>query len=76
MTDDSGLKYLFRKPNLNARQDKWLAMLNEFDFKIKYMKGKENKVVDALSKRIQAKHLAIARSYVTNMDENTKNVGQ
>jgi len=28
-------------------------MISEFDFEIKYMKDKENRVVDALSRRIQ-----------------------
>jgi len=50
--DQSGLRYLFDQPNLNTRQARWLATLSEFDFEIKYIKGKENRVVDALSKRV------------------------
>ena len=37
------------QPNLNARQAGWLAFLSEYDFKIQHIKGKENKVADALS---------------------------
>ena len=51
-TNHSNLKYLFDQPTLNARQTRWLEFLCEFDFEIKHIKGKENKVVDALSQRI------------------------
>ena len=36
MSDHIGLRYLFDHPNLNARQARWLAMINEFDFEIRY----------------------------------------
>ena len=48
MKNHSALKYLFE--NLNSRQARWLEMLNEFDFEIIYIKGKENQVADALSR--------------------------
>jgi hypothetical protein len=48
----SGLKYDYEKPNWNARKTKWLEFLNEYEFDIKYITGKENKVVDALSIRV------------------------
>ena len=51
-TDHCVLKYLFDQPTLNARQARWLEFLCEFDFKIKHIKGKENKVVDALSRKV------------------------
>ena len=38
-------------------------MINEFDFEIRYIKGKENKVVDVLSRWVQVHHLAAMRSY-------------
>jgi len=52
MSDYSGLRYLFYQPNLNNKQTIWLATLSEFDFEIKYIKGKENKVTDDLSRRV------------------------
>jgi hypothetical protein len=52
LTDNSEVKYLFNQPDLNARQARWLAFLSEFDFKVRHIKGKENKVVDALSRII------------------------
>ena len=42
MSNHSGLRYLFDQPNLNAMQARWLANLSEFEFKIRYIKGKEN----------------------------------
>ena len=44
-TDHCGLKYLFDQPTPNARKARWLEFLCEFDFGIKHIKGKENKVV-------------------------------
>ena len=49
--DHMSLKNLFDQPRLNAKQDKWLESLCEFDFEIKHVKGKENKVADALSRK-------------------------
>jgi hypothetical protein len=43
-TNHNGLKYLFDQPTLNARQSRWLEFLYEYDFDIKKIKGKENKV--------------------------------
>ena len=43
MSDHIGIRYLFDEPNLNSMQARWFSMLSEFDFEIKYIKGKENK---------------------------------
>lgn len=55
-TNHSGLKYLFGQPTLNAREIRWLEFLSEYVFDIKHIKGKENKVVDALNKRAHEMH--------------------
>jgi hypothetical protein len=47
-TNHSGMKYLFEQPSLNARQSRWLEFLSGYEFDINHIKGKENKVVDAL----------------------------
>ena len=57
-TDHCGLKYLFDQPTLNARQARWLEFLCEFYFEIKHIKGRENKVADALNKKVQKMHVA------------------
>jgi hypothetical protein len=62
-TNHSGLKYLFEQPTLNANQIRWLESLNEYDFDIKYIKGKENKVVDAVSRRVHQMHAKTITMY-------------
>ena len=57
-TNHCGLKYLFDQPTLNARLARWLEFLCEFDFEIKYIKGKENKVANVLSRKVQEMHVA------------------
>jgi hypothetical protein len=54
--DHDGLKYLFDQPTLNAKQSRCLEFVCEYDFDIKNIKGKENKVVDALSRRVHELH--------------------
>ena len=44
------LKYLFEQPDLNAKKARWLDFLSEYHFELKHIKGKENKIVDALSR--------------------------
>jgi hypothetical protein len=39
------------QPNLSRWQARWLETLQEFDFEINYLPGKENVVADALSRR-------------------------
>ena len=55
-TNHSGLKYLFEQPTLNARKTIWLEFLSECYFDIKHIKRKENKVGDALSRRVHLMH--------------------
>jgi hypothetical protein len=45
------LKHLFTQRDLNARQRRWSEFMSEYDFGISYIKGKENVVADALSRR-------------------------
>jgi hypothetical protein len=55
-TNHIDLKYLFEQPTLNTRQTRWMEFLSEYDFDIKHFKGKENKVVDALSRKVHIMH--------------------
>ena len=57
------------QPNLNARQARWLAFLSEYDFEIKHIKGKENKVVDALSRNAKLSFVAAINTYKTDLEE-------
>jgi hypothetical protein len=68
-TDHNGLKYLFDQPTLNARQSRWLEFLSEYDFDIKHIKGKENKVVDALSRRVHELHATTISMYQSDLKD-------
>jgi hypothetical protein len=65
--DDNGLKYLFDQPTLNAKQSRWLEFLSEYDFDIKHIKVKENKVVDALNKRVHELHATTISMYQSDL---------
>ena len=69
MTDNKGLKYLLDQLNLNARQARWLAFLYDYDFKIQHIKGKENKVADALSRNTKLNFATAISTYVSDLDE-------
>ena len=58
------IKYLFDHRRLNSRKARWMEFLCEFDFEIKHVKGKENKVIDALTKKIHAATLSMCKSYL------------
>jgi hypothetical protein len=66
-TYHNGLKYLFDEPTLNTRQSRWLKFLCEYNFDIKHIKGKENKVVDALSRRVHELHSTTISMYQTDI---------
>ena len=65
MSDNIRLKYLFDQQNLNVRKSRWLAFLSEYDFDIKHIKGKENKVADTLSQNAITNFMAAISSYKT-----------
>ena len=48
MFGNISLKYLFDQDNIKTRQARWLSFLTEYNFEIKHIKRKENKVADAL----------------------------
>ena len=66
-TDHQSLKYLSTQPNLSRRQCRWMELLQEFDFDIEYVKGKENVVADDLSRRPLANAISCIRNSL--MDE-------
>jgi hypothetical protein len=49
MKDHCSLKYFFDHPWLNDRHARWMVLISEFVFEIKHIKGKENKVDDAVT---------------------------
>jgi len=49
-TDHATIRYLMNKPNVNAHIIRWLLLLQQFDLTIIDKPGKENVVVDFLSR--------------------------
>jgi hypothetical protein len=50
-SDHNSLKYLLEQKDLNERQQKWVRKIKAYDFDIEFVKGKNNAVADALSRR-------------------------
>ena len=55
-TDNNPLVYFLTSPNMDAMKQRWINELAKYDFSLKYQKGKNNTVADALS-RISEEHL-------------------
>jgi Integrase zinc binding domain/Chromo (CHRromatin Organisation MOdifier) domain/RNase H-like domain found in reverse transcriptase/Integrase core domain len=50
-TDHRNLVYFMTTKELNARQARWAEELTKYNFRIEHVRGKENVVADALSRR-------------------------
>ena len=49
-TDHNNLRYFLTQKDINERKQKWVSKIQSFYFYIEYVKGKNNVVVDALSR--------------------------
>jgi hypothetical protein len=49
-----------------------MALLSEFDFEIKHIKGKENRVANALSRSMRTIHLAVVSTCETDVKNRVK----
>jgi hypothetical protein len=73
MIDHCRLRHLFDQPKLNATQARWMVLLIDFDFEIKHIKGKENRLVDALSISIKMIHLETVSTCEMDVRERIRN---
>ncbi|GBG81759.1 hypothetical protein CBR_g33937 [Chara braunii] len=50
-TDHQMLKWIKTQPTLSDALKRWIEVIDQYDFKLEYLKGEYNKVADALSRR-------------------------
>eukprot|EP00253_Pinus_taeda_P011330 PITA_11330 len=72
LTDHHSLTHYFSQPTLNARQGRWADFLSGFDFEIKHLKGKENRVADALSRKVHCLCELLVSKWRTSLVEQIK----
>jgi hypothetical protein len=58
-SDHKSLKYIFSQLDLNLRQQRWLELIKDYDFRINYHSSKDNVVADGLSRRSHLNILAM-----------------
>ena len=49
-TDNNPLTYFLTSPNMDATKQRWISKLVKYEFSLKYQKGKNNTVANALSR--------------------------
>lgn len=64
VTDHKSLKWIFTQPELNMRQRRWVELLQEFSFEIKFRPGKCNQAADALSRRVISLAISLLSSSI------------
>ncbi|GKG41630.1 putative reverse transcriptase domain-containing protein, partial [Tanacetum coccineum] len=50
-TDHKSLQHILNQKELNMRQRRWLELLSDYDYEIRYHPRKANVVADALSRK-------------------------
>ncbi|GKE08644.1 putative reverse transcriptase domain-containing protein [Tanacetum coccineum] len=64
-TDHKILQHILDQKELNMRQRRWLELLIDYDFEIRYHPGKANVVADALSRKERIKLLRVRALVMT-----------
>ncbi|GJV86574.1 putative reverse transcriptase domain-containing protein [Tanacetum coccineum] len=58
-TDHKSLQYILNQKELNLRQQRWIELLSDYDYEIRYHPGKANVLADALSQKERKNPLRI-----------------
>lgn len=68
VTDHSALIWLLKQKDLRGRLARWVLLLQQFDFEVKHIKGKNNVVPDAIS-RFPIEEIALIQIDSSDRDE-------
>jgi hypothetical protein len=63
-TDHQSLKYFMEQCISSPEQQKWVTKLFGYDYEIIYKKGKDNVVVDALSRKYEGEGSLFSLSFI------------
>ncbi|GJV89298.1 putative reverse transcriptase domain-containing protein [Tanacetum coccineum] len=64
-TDHKSLRYILNQKELNLSQRRWIELLSDYDYEIRYHPGKANVVADALSRKERDKPLSVRALMMT-----------
>nr|GEY60802.1 putative reverse transcriptase domain-containing protein [Tanacetum cinerariifolium] len=64
-TNHKSLQYILNQKELNLRQRRWIELLSDYDYEIRYHPGKENVVADDLSRKEMNKPLRVRALMIT-----------
>ncbi|GKE37206.1 putative reverse transcriptase domain-containing protein [Tanacetum coccineum] len=64
-TDHKSLQYILDQKELNMRQRRWIELLSDYDYEIRYHLGKANVVADALSQKEREKPIRVRALVMT-----------
>ncbi|GJT17309.1 putative reverse transcriptase domain-containing protein [Tanacetum coccineum] len=64
-TDNESLQYILNHKELNLRQRRWIELLSDYDYEIRYHPGKANVVDDVLSRKERNKPLRVRALMMT-----------
>ena len=67
-TDHNNLRHFLTQKDLNERQQTWVSKIQAFDFDIEYVKGKNNVVVGALSRRPSISLMDVAENWKATLE--------